>query len=280
MEVPMMLSGKTLVLGIGAQRCGTTWLHDYLSRNPSVYTSPLKEFHFFDTHFGVLNRQNWELLFANRLARQIHRSGSENGLVDALRERLRMHAEPEKYLKYFSKRSGERQFICEITPSYSLLDADQFRWVKDFIASSGARLKIVFLMRDPVDRFRSQVQRHAKRTGTPIDYRRSLSNTQIVSRTRYDRTLENARAVFGEDKIIIGFYENVFSQPDKYLRMITDKIGIEYCVPNIKKKINASPPDAQSLEDEDIRAALSVFAPVYDYVNREFPDLKPASWRA
>ena len=37
-------------LGIGAQKAGTTWLHDNLSCHPELYLPPEKEIHYFDQH--------------------------------------------------------------------------------------------------------------------------------------------------------------------------------------------------------------------------------------
>ena len=36
---------------IGAQRCGTTWLHSMLRQHPEIYLSTQKEIHFFDWKF-------------------------------------------------------------------------------------------------------------------------------------------------------------------------------------------------------------------------------------
>jgi len=39
-------------IGIGAQKCATTWLYDLLELHPSVGLSPLKEIHFFSQYYG------------------------------------------------------------------------------------------------------------------------------------------------------------------------------------------------------------------------------------
>ena len=39
-------------IGIGAQKCATTWLYDLLDLHPAVGLSPLKEIHFFSQYFG------------------------------------------------------------------------------------------------------------------------------------------------------------------------------------------------------------------------------------
>lgn len=39
-------------IGIGAQRAGTTWLHNCLAQHPEVYMAAAKELHFFYAHYG------------------------------------------------------------------------------------------------------------------------------------------------------------------------------------------------------------------------------------
>ncbi|MBA4318316.1 MAG: heparan sulfate glucosamine 3-O-sulfotransferase, partial [Flavobacterium sp.] len=36
---------------IGAARCATTWISENLSQHPDIFIPPLKELHFFDTHY-------------------------------------------------------------------------------------------------------------------------------------------------------------------------------------------------------------------------------------
>ena len=42
------LEGRTHLVGIGAQKAGTTWLARYLEHHPEAYVSPIKELHYFD----------------------------------------------------------------------------------------------------------------------------------------------------------------------------------------------------------------------------------------
>ena len=39
-------------IGVGAQKCATTWLYDLLDQHPSVGLSSVKEIHFFSQYFG------------------------------------------------------------------------------------------------------------------------------------------------------------------------------------------------------------------------------------
>lgn len=53
---------------VGAPKCGTTWLHAYLSQHPQVFMSELKEPHYFNTDSGfrhVHSLVDYERLFAD-----------------------------------------------------------------------------------------------------------------------------------------------------------------------------------------------------------------------
>ena len=43
------LRGKTQILGVGAQKAGTSTLHRYLEKAPGICGTPLKEMYFFDS---------------------------------------------------------------------------------------------------------------------------------------------------------------------------------------------------------------------------------------
>ena len=49
----MMYNGPTFIC-IGAQKAGTTWLYENLSRHPDVVMPPMKEIHYFDCAYGLV----------------------------------------------------------------------------------------------------------------------------------------------------------------------------------------------------------------------------------
>ena len=48
---------------IGAMKCGTTSLHDYLGKHPDIYTTTKKELHFFTDE--LFNKNNLDNYLAN-----------------------------------------------------------------------------------------------------------------------------------------------------------------------------------------------------------------------
>lgn len=272
------LAGKTLILGVGAQRAGTTWLYHYLAKHPLVAASPIKELHFFDTWLKPTLIGDFDDKFRRRLERLAER-GRQGRMYECLLYRTRMITNRQIYFEYFENLVTNEPFFCEVTPSYCVLDKPDLEFMKEFVTSRGIKLKLIFLMRDPVDRYLSFLSLRAAKIGKSGDFLKLLNAPHVMARSRYDLIVENLRAVFRSEEVHIGFYEHLFANPNIHLRAITDFIGIDYLEPPIEQKLN-SLGQKPVVSDAEIKASLQVFAPVYDFVNRMFGAQKPTSWRA
>ena len=105
-------------LGIGAQKAGSTWLHEMLRLHPDLFLPEPKEVHYFDRRF--------------------HRT-----------------------LGYYARRfkpAGQR-VKGEITPDYSNLSPETIRFIRQVMPD----LRLVYLIRNPVERAWSQAQREVLR---------------------------------------------------------------------------------------------------------------------
>ena len=112
------VTGPPDFVGVGAQRCGTTWWHRQIAMHPGVrFRNGLhfKEVHFFDSLRGV-------------------RVGPE-------------HA--ERYARYFA-RPEEGGVVGEWTPRY-MYDG----WPLAQIGQLAPAARILVMLRDPVDRYAS-----------------------------------------------------------------------------------------------------------------------------
>ena len=112
---------RALILGIGAQRAGSTWLFDYLVRHPQVFTSPVKELHFFDAYFLPQMRAKWQERVATQIQRLERRARRGVKRIPVLQAWQQWHDDPIGYFRYFAELAGEKQFVCECSPSYALL---------------------------------------------------------------------------------------------------------------------------------------------------------------
>ena len=275
------LDGKIFMLGIGAQKAGTSWLHDYFKKRRDVFVPPVKELHHFDARFRSDLCSDFDRRFRERYEQFRARDGKSRAAkqrLEILEARVRMIGDESAYRAYFEKAVPKTcRIFGEITPAYSLLPEEGFR----AIASQFPRTRLIFLMRDPVDRLYSHL-RMAERldmlTVPAIEqFAAALKNPQYVERSEYHRTLANARRVFAPEDIFTGFYETFFC--DAELARLCDFLGIPFKPGDYGTPVNVSPHETR-LDAERIAMARKKLAPVYDFCRAEFGDKVPDSWLA
>lgn len=249
---------KCFVLGVGAQKSGTTWLHRYLADNVNVNFGVHKEYHIWDAlyikecHSFVASK---EMSFAYRLQ-------NDHGA----------------YEEYFSSLIYDDINITgDITPSYSGLPVDCFRMIRRKIESSGFNLKVVFLMRDPFQRCWSAVRMARRDKKEKIDLaeidelRAAYGSADFIFRTTYNRTIEAIESSFDRDQIYYGLYEELFDV--KRIEEISKFIGVP-CKPNFSgEKFNVSP----KLSDESLFLKSEIkefYSDVYEFCFERFPQTK------
>lgn len=278
-----MTIDRTLLIGIGAQKAGTTWLADYLATHPEVFMSPIKELHFFDALWrpdlcGALARRVFARYHALAAAPQLANRARERERLELLscyRDRFKMNTSSEKYLEYFLSRAGDRQVMCEITPSYAMLNRDGFA----SIANLHALVKFVFLLRNPIDRFWSQLRFTKSRAisangSNGVLIGSALSDPQFILRTRYDRTLSELSEVVPRNRIFVEFHERLFR--DEALTGFCDFLDVGFRPGDYARKVHET--SAAALGDGERSLVYKAFAPVYEWARTEFGVL-PESWQ-
>ena len=278
--------------GVGAAKSGTSWMADYLAGHPDVAMSPIKELHYFDARYCPAFCGHWDKEWAAVQEKLKARSLTDDS--EALQEKLRcvtlrleMIQQPQKYKQYFDEFvTGSHRAFGEITPSYSLLPASGFAAIKALYPDA----RFVFLMRDPVNRYLSQIkfiQRLRSVQGKPplagFDANDKalglLSHPEYASRGDYKRTLETLFEVVGEDKVCILFYEHLFTANTQEceLRQLCEFLNISFHPADISTRINAG--DELHFND-DVKVAIRAhFASTYDFVAENYPNRAPESWR-
>lgn len=279
------LAGLTFLLGVGAQKTGTTWLSTYLGKHPQVALSPIKELHYFDQLYRPDLCGGWNNKFAFRMEQLAKAPGGPiEGRAEhawPLIERLRMINDPGAYLDYFDRlASNGAEVVGEITPSYSLIPSAGYRNIHELISPHVGHIKVIFIMRDPVDRFWSQLG-HDTRKGNINSagehFSTGLTQPHYLERTRYDITITNLEKVFPPESIKYLFFESLFCETT--LREVCDFLGIDFFDPPpafYQQRINRSASEPRSAEATfQIREA---FRPVYDFIFRKFGDRVPPRW--
>ena len=134
-------------LGIGGQRCGSTWLWKQLRQHPEIMMPGMKEFHYFDDHNNRLPH------FLNIILNGPNKQKSKNRLKysgeSSLFWKMRFFLLPRSDLWYRSFfRHGSGQISGEITPEYAILDDTVIKHIHGL----NPKIKIIFIMRSPIAR--------------------------------------------------------------------------------------------------------------------------------
>ncbi|MCI5043265.1 MAG: sulfotransferase [Aquisalinus sp.] len=286
------LSGKTMILGIGAPRAGTSWLFEYLKTYEDIACSPLKELHYFDTLYVPHLSRNWErdlelatieaFLAKPHLNKSlIPRLKRQQRYREALIDRLRMSYCSTGYLDHFERLCNDQhRFFCEITPAYMMLKAEHFQEIINLFDWHDIDLKIVFLMRDPVSRHWSQLKYQEIR-GKILDaneeLEKSFSSRVLEERTRYDRTIIELEKVFPRSRLYYGFYENLFSQ--ETITELQEFLGLSARSASFDQIINRSVRSKSIPEQTKVRLKEH-YADVYRFCVNRFGDELPSAWES
>lgn len=264
---------KTFVLGLGAQKCGTTWVHNYLSNLAGANFGIAKEYHVFDSWlFPDKIAHNAKIRFLAQRAESASDEYQENNRYILTRSFI---DDPEKYFDYFKNILDSEQtwLTGDITPSYACLDIDTLSYIKNGLESRGIRVRPIFLMRDPVDRLQSAVRMFHRKRNKPATAESELRKMherhltfRDLSRGNYKHTIAAATTVFGED-IFYGFYEELFQEQE--IRRLCAHIDADYEPANFQEFLNYSKTD-NVLEDADRQKFALGYKDIYEFCQAFF----------
>ena len=206
-------------VGIGATRAGTSWVAAHLSAHPDIRMGR-KEIHFFD-----------------RKLRALAASGSVRDRLDQLR-----------YLARFVRARGGGRIRGEITPAYAVLGPELIRRVAEWVPDA----KLIFMMRDPIERAWSQARNGFPRwRGRRLeDVGRDeltayLDSDPVRRRSDYASCLRAWLAHFPRDQFFFGFLEEIREEPRTLLRELFGFLEVDFARPDpasLATPVNASTP--------------------------------------
>ena len=268
---------KYFLLGVGAQRAGTSWLHYAINTQQDCSLEPCKEFHIWDaiscpafSRFKV----SGSLLRPDLL----YRSRSPGFAI-----RRRMQRDPEHYFNHFHGQLQKEnvRFAADITPSYSGLSASTFKKIHAGFSDRGITVRVVFIIRDPVHRALSAIalnqRRLLRREKVPFsktvqswvkDY---LRDPATDLRSRYERTIERLHVSFQNSQICLAIFEKLLGAGnDKHLQQFLETNWSRSI--NLRK-INSAPPCISV--DEELKYIIAKhYEETYLACGVMFPELK------
>ena len=230
------------LLGVGAQKAGTSWLHQQLNSRPDTDFGCLKEYHVHDA------RTIAELKRFRQLQYKPLRPRSWVQPRSWLRQWFIHH--PRHYTEYFNwllkrprLRGAQIRLTGDITPSYALLSAGTLKEINTNFQERGIPVKPVFLMRDPIERLISSQRMKLRKQGlrdaaTEVATLRKRVAKGRGLRSNYGQTLDSLDHAFGLNHCFIGLFETLFTETT-YAELCRF-LEIPYLEPAWGEKVNVS----------------------------------------
>lgn len=285
-------------LCIGAQASGSSWLYQQLREHPDFELPVKKEIHYFDSkesvstgegirhRLGVVFKVSESLMDGPRLLLSLYRRWQRDKSTRALKKsgalRRTGKVRSERALKkkklalesdsaYLSNFNTSR-ITGDVTPAYSILSDASVEHMAKLLPDA----KIVFLIRNPIDRNWSAYRKKLKNE-TFIEYsylemKYFFSLRGVTNRTTYLDTIDRYISHFGKEKILIGFYDAIIEQPGGLLADIVDFLGGDSDTSlretQVEKIVNESP---KSDIPEDIERFLGDrYAPMIEELSSRY----------
>jgi hypothetical protein len=223
-------------VGVGAQKSGTSWWFEAICAHPRVSRPP---------------RAPKELQYFNRFWRVPFTDASV-----------------ERYHRLFPRARG--RVTGEWTPRY-MFDV----WTPPLLARAAPDARLLVLLRDPIERYRSGVAaKDARLHGVHLA-------SEAFARGFYHVQLTQLLEHFERERLLVLQYERCRDRPEDELRRTYAFLGLDVteAPPVLRRPVNATPASAKRLLErrllDDLRRAY------HDDATRlfgEFPELDPALW--
>ncbi len=241
------MTKKPTFICIGPEKTGTSWLYDNLKAHPQVYLPHIKEIRYFwekaflpnqDITKRLTNSHWHNELYRNYLKKRVNfyldnqdkLSKDNSDLIDNLIWDFKYLLFPHDDNWYFSLfKDSQGKVTGDITPLYYQLPDKEIQHISEILPN----LKIIILLRNPIDRAWSKVKmnlcQHKNRELKNVNKEEFYKNfdkgyNQLPS---YSSLIRNWRKYFQAQNIYIGYYDKLVEQPSMLFDEICNFLDIQ-----------------------------------------------------
>jgi hypothetical protein len=236
------LPGAPDYVGVGTARSGTSWWDSLVNQHPRVFRKP--------------------------------GTPKEAHFFDALWEHGLRAGDVERYHSLFERPSGA--IAGEWTPGY-MLDA----WTPALLRQAAPEARLLVLLRDPVERFRSG-RTLAENRFTVGSTARAAANAAF-NRGLYADQLLRLWQAFPREQVLVLQYERCVADAHMQLARTFAFMGLEPDVPagvDLAQRVNESPGPKVELSRWQTDELMRRYAPENERLAALLPDLDLSLWQA
>jgi hypothetical protein len=233
---PGQENGPPGFVGIGVQKAGTSWWYRLIVRHPDVSDPPIHKERHFFARFGA--------------------EAFGPGAID-------------DYHAWFPRQVGT--MAGEWTPDYFY-----YPWVPSLLAEAAPDTKLLLILRDPVQRFRSglahQVRNGADHVGS--------AQAEAVGRSLYSDALRRWQACFPPEQLLVMQYETCVAAPVRQLVKTYEFLGLDpsYRPADLREEVNKTVEAKAGLPEDALGRLEEIFAPDLAALAGLLPDLDLSLW--
>lgn len=290
---------QRLVICIGAAKSATSFLFDQFEKDSRICVPTVKEVHFWDMGDPQVSYNPANQTYRRRALRALGSSVRRHGLAAAIGGRTarravggaldfaRLRVKPggshEAYQRFLLQDYEGEPVVFEATPNYAMCSASTF----SEMAAFGPDTRLLFVLRDPVDRLWSSSRYHLRHKVRAGDADRSAVVDQFrawrddrsslgFATSAYDRTLQNLDAAGVAGQVTCLFFETLSSPGE--MALLDDTMGLEVSLDHStqvnRNNVTFAP------DQEDVEAAVEAFSATYGFIRDRFGDRVPEAWNA
>lgn len=260
---------KKFILGLGNQKCGTSWLYSYLQQFSNFNEGFWKECRIWDA-IDITESKRFKI---SPFDLKIFKIGSVHY------KRFRMQNSKSYYFDYFNSLYNDKiNITADITPSYAGLSVERLKKIKSQFELRKIEVKPIILIRDPLKRIKSAVRSNLDKknyfegiklgeTNFINALKQYYKSDHCKQYTCYHNIIRNAFDVFDKNNVYVGIYENMFSE--NKINELSSYLGVSANHNFAKIYINRTENEVFDTEIDD--KVKKYYSEVYDYCHKVFP---------
>lgn len=202
-------------------KAGTSWLFKQLEPHPDIFSTPVKEIHYFPhihTNICFLDF-NTRVRKLKSYVQWINQNSNRQDVLRNLRWFTAFLNDPiddNWFQNLFNERNGKK-YCAEYSNMICTLDDKAWQ----HILATSKNTKVVYTLRDPLGRLWSHTKFHSTFNKTPAalgswtvdEYNKYFETQDIVNHGRYSNHISRMRRHLSDEQLLICFFDDFRTDP-------------------------------------------------------------------